>query len=355
MTPHEQYQRMTETVAHLYQRPLFQRAGVDHPLVVFYPDESQVSDVDSVLDGPPPASDQPEDFGFYNRAFLQDIQNSGRNVFNGVTYAYHLLRERPLRIRARHGRYFDMLATCAALDAELRDTTAAGAQRLPGRIQMHRRYPAADAIVRGDGRSAAIGGANLIVFNHDGQYKAILARRSWRSATDPGFFHLLPAYIFQPTPSRHPQAWSIAYQVCREYLEELFGLDEVHDPQDPHYFQDHPAYVDLQAMIQTGQAGLYLTGVTINLWTLRPEISTLLLIHDRDWYPRITAPDSPIPLQIHAETDDERLTLLPIDDDESLLSALPPQVHTIMPPQATGALWLGVDRARRLISGDELR
>jgi hypothetical protein len=40
---------------------------------------------------------------------------------------------------------------------------------------------------------------------------------------------------------------------------------------------------------------------------------------------------------------------VPIESDEALLAALPPQVHTMMPPQAVVALWEGIDLARQMI------
>jgi hypothetical protein len=86
----------------------------------------------------------------------------------------------------------------------------------------------------------------------------------------------------------------------------------------------------------------------MNLLTLRAEISALLLIHDAAWYERVTAPDSDMRLNAEAETQGG-IAYVPIATDEALLAALPPDVHTIMPPQAVGALWEGVELARSLI------
>ena len=86
--------------------------------------------------------------------------------------------------------------------------------------------------------------------------------------------------------------------------------------------------------------------------TLRPEISTLLLIHDPAWYRRVTAPDSDMPLMTADETLSDSLVAAPIADDESFLAHFPPDLHLMMPAHATATMWLGIDLARRLIGGD---
>jgi hypothetical protein len=314
------------------------------------PDSSQISDIDSIC-GPLPTDPTPQPFEIYNHAHLNNLQNSGRTLFNGVTYALHRIRTRPLTIEAHVGHYFDMLATCDALKRELYDAAFRRYIRLPLRAQYHRSIGPKESLTSGIGRSAAIGGAALIVFNHRGTYKAMLARRSRRNATDPGFYHTVPAFIYQPRHVPfHADEWRISYHIYREFLEELFAMPEA-DASAPHdHFYQHPALLDLQAMMAQGEAGLYFTGIMHDLTMLRPEISALLLIHDVDWYERITAPDSAYPLNAHAETDDGRLLLLPIDSDEAALAVLPDEHHLFMPPQGAAALWLGIELARTLIA-----
>lgn len=341
------YQAMTHYLRIFYAVPFYTHHGITHPLIWHPAPETQQTQVDSVLGKWDENS--PKAFPLYDYGHLSSVQNSGRSVFNGTTFILKSLNLSPLRIHASLGNYFDMLATCGALERELRDAAGAKAIRLPGRSQYHRHIAPVAALKTGRGRSAAIGGACLVVFNHGGTYKAILARRSPKNATDPGFFHLIPAFIFQPaTRDVKPQEWSIERQIYRELLEELFGMAENRQPERPDYFDAHPALVYLKQMIAAGKAGLYLTGIVMNLLTLRPEICALLLIHDPTWYERITAPDSDMPLNAAHETENG-LTLVPVTSDEALLAALPPDVHTIMPPQATAALWEGVSLARKYI------
>ncbi len=351
------YKTLTDYLVKLYGVRVYTRAGNQHPILHYAPEADQIEQIDSVIGRLLEAT--PTEFGFYDYGYLQTMQNSGRNIFNGVTFALHQVRFSPLQLDFHYGNYFDMLATCGALEHEMRDAVASKLIRLPARSQYHRDISHNTALVSGRGRSAAIGGACLTVFNHDGTYKAMLARRSAKNATDPGFFHLLPAFIFQPRQHpAQPHETLFSYHIYREYLEELFAMPETISP--PHTLMkdvplstlgagfDHPAYHYLQDLIKTGKAGLYFTGVALNLLTLRPEICALLLIHDPAWYARITAPDSDMPLNADAETQ-QGIALVPIDSDEALLAALPPNVHTIMPPQAVVALWEGVDMARTMI------
>jgi len=323
-----------------------------YPFVAFLPQPEQIHDLDSVLGDAPKQVLTQDDMAFYNQAFLQTLKNSGRKLFNGTTYIQKRIRRKPLRVSGEFGKYFDMMATCAALDQELKDAADSKLLRVPSRSQLHRHLPADQAMINGSGRSAAIGVACLTIFNHEGTYKAILARRSAQAATDPLHFHVLPAFIFQPSDEHghFPEEWSVEHQVYREYLEELFGMDEV-APDRYDYFYEHPAMQHLQNLIAAGEAELYLTGIAINLLTLRPEICVLLLIHTPEWYPTITAPDSHIPMNTHAEAHGGTVELVPIDTDENLLNALPPDLHLNMPPQGLAGLWLGVDQARRNISG----
>ncbi|MCU0512730.1 MAG: hypothetical protein MUE40_09180 [Anaerolineae bacterium] len=348
-TPAERYAAMTHYLRIFYSEPFYRYGGITHPVLWHPAPPPQQHDLNSVLGRWYPAPRR--EYPLYDHGYLHSLQNSGRSLYDGVTFSLKTLTTRPLRLNATLGSYFDMLATCGALERELRDAAGDAAIRLPGRSQYHRQVAPALALKSGRGRSAAIGGACLVVFKHQGRYQALLARRSPRNATDPGFFHLLPAFIFQPASADvRPEEWNIERHIYRELLEELFGLPEQEQSPPPPPFDDHPALVYLRHLLATGGAGLYLTGVVLGLLTLRPEICALLLIHDEAWYERITAPDSDMPLNAAHETDGG-ITLVPIDSDAALLAALPPDVHTIMPPQAVAALWEGVALARQHIAG----
>lgn len=347
--PGQNYQNIVQYLQALYQdAPFYNRHNITHP-VVFYPaPSSQITDIDSITGHLSESPLMRDDLLIYSYAHLHTLQNTQRTMYDGVTFALKQVRTRPLRIDAMTGSYFDMIATCQALNQEIIDSSDHVFMRLPLRAQYHRSVDPLNAITRGRGRSAAIGGAVLIVFRHSSGYQAILAQRSASNATDPGSYHLLPAFIFQPqTTDVKACEWQFSYHVYRELLEELFGVSEIQsDDNHSEQVMQHPAIQYLQQLMQSNQAGLYLTGVSVNLLTLRPEICALLLIHDAGWYERISTPGSDIAMDTTAETLNG-LTLVPAENDAAV-QAMIPDSHLTIPPQAIPALWEGLDLARRL-------
>lgn len=329
---------LLDYLARLYPRPLLERGPYRYPIIVFPPDADQREDVDSVLGGLPQHVQRRDNYAIYDYGYLHSLQNAGRHLYDGPTFVFKRLRLRPLRLTAEIGSYYDMLATCGALDREAR--AANGFIRLPARTQLHRRYRPHDTLLHGNGRSAAIGVATLIVCYHEGEYQALFAQRTAQAATDPLSYHVMPTFMFQPAAADRAVSaeWSVRHQIYREYLEELFGLPENPAPQRPDYFYDHPALLTLRRYLAEGQAKLYLTAVVINLLTLRPEICTLLLIHAPEW--------SASSFQTSGEAHEGRLCYAPIASDSALIAALPQGALASLPPQGAAALWLGIDHAR---------
>lgn len=345
------YATATDYLARLYPCRLYSWRGVAHPVTVYYPSDAQVHDVDSLLDPWPPTPED-RDFAAYDFSYLHDLQNSKPRLYNGATFTLKQIRQNPLQLRGRIGNYYDMLATCAAFERELWDAVEAGLQRAPNRWTYHRYVAPADALRRGDKRSAAIGIGTLTVFNDGESYRAILAKRSQATAFDSDMHHVLPAMMFEPTTANFadPREWSVRHQVLRELLEELFGLPESIQPRRWDYFYAHPALRYLLELMDSGKAQLCATGLILNLLTLRPEISTLLLIHDPAWYARVSAAESDMPLATAEETQDDSIVMAPITTDEAFFSHFPPDLHLSMPAQATATLGLGIELARREIA-----
>lgn len=342
MTP-EKYSLINEYLARYYDVSLYERHGIQHPLVNYPVNPEQASDVDSILGHLTDTPVDKENLDFYNYAYLHSLQNSGRNLFNGTTYILKRLRTNPLRIDATTGKYYDMIATCIALETELLDVFDAGMIRLPMRTQYHRQIDARQALASGKGRSAAIGAVMLIVFNHDGQYKSIVSRRTGQHATRPSALHLLPAFIFQPMDeSNARQEWTLKHHLYREYLEELVGM-----PEGDAEMQSHLALKDLKDMEDDGRAVIQLTGASMNLLTLRLEISAMLLIHDANWWKNLQSGEKGYALNTPESHDN--LLLIPIDSDNDVLEHLPDNYFLTMVPQAIPAFWEGIDVARTLI------
>jgi hypothetical protein len=198
------------------------------------------------------------------------------------------------------GRYFRSLATGEQLDAELmlaqkgREHTSVALSDLTHRAWLHDQAGGDQVVLDGRNREAAVSvAATLMHATKDGGYRIFLTPRSEDVASHKFFNHVVPAGIFQPleyagTPDDQfvTDEFSVRRTFAREYIEELYGRDDfggrsekIH--QDP---EQEPELKRLYTALKSAPgSGLYYTGVSVNLLTLRPEICLLLLITDPSW------------------------------------------------------------------------
>ncbi|MFZ4814144.1 MAG: hypothetical protein ACOYL5_06400 [Phototrophicaceae bacterium] len=274
----------------------------------------------------------PEYLAFYDADHIEQVRANGARLYNGVCYAFDRLTLNPLRMHARVGYYYDHIATCVALEAELQR------DEWPHREALHAHTPPHDLFYSGVGRCAVIGVNVLIVYNTPSGYQALVTRRSMQTAHKPGTFHVIPAFAFQPTSPEHPsQGWNLRDQVRREYAEELFGATELEEGGTD--LDTHPAVQVLDALLASGGAELQLTGMTLNLQTTHVSVCMLLLIHDLGWQDQLAA-------SITSWESVERVSL-PIQQEHDMLRALPGKPADIFAANGAAALWLGVDAARQ--------
>lgn len=349
------YARLINIVAGIYgEGRLYRRGGVRYPVVAVSAPEAQVTDLDSVLASELPHTIlDPADYAFRDSAYLEALLADGRKLYDGEAYVMTRIETNPLRIHGALGTYYDMLMTCSAVNDELRayaarETTEADLAALKWRALLHQQIAPEDVFTDGRGRCAALGVAACVIFNDGQQYRALLAKRAANTGVGASMYHVLPAFMFEPVAGDHVHEWSVTHQFYREYLEELFGLVDLHGAKaERHdYFYEHPELLKLRAMLTDGRAALYLNGVCMNLLTLRPEISVLLLIHDPAWYAEGIGGAG---LHFAWETTKREIVFAPINSDAGLLAALPPDIHTQFVPQGAVTLWMSVDRARRVL------
>lgn len=358
------YDRMTDWAIATYGDLVYRHENTPYLSIFFPANASQRTDPDSIL-APTPPTDYAdiEDFAFYDDKHLALRRSQRRQLTNGLCYIFDQLSTEngTLKLSARLGNYFDMMATCDALDAELEFAALNGAP-----IMMHRNHfhdwlksegirkrvngePHFGELFDGRGRCGIIGTATLTVFNHNGNYQFIVGQRSAQMATGAGMYHVLPAFVMQPVkrdPAWIKSEWQVEHQVLREFGEELFGMPEYDAwspaPGDPTYFYDHPPVADLRQMLTDGRAKIYATGIAMMLRSLRPEICTLLMIHDPDWYTRNQAA-----LTAAMNTERQETRLIPLDS----LDGLPADMHLRMTAQGATAMWEGIQLAREILTG----
>lgn len=343
-TPQDAHKHLIDYLSNTYGDHLMTRDGVTYP-VYFYP--AQKHAIDSWL-----APDAPQsyliaqDLPIYDQQYLDVLRGNRPNITNGLSYIMDRFSPEMMQVTGKLGYYFDMLATCDALDHEMRRYVQGKQKTLPLREQLHAAIPPQELFFTGAGRCALIGIGTLTVFRHEGQYKLLVGHRARTLAVGAGLFHVMPAFVFQPSrddPEFIRAEWALGKQLEREYGEEIFGMPEFHNwpgADTPDYFAEHPGIVDLRAMVADGRAGMEFTGFAINPLSTRPEATTLLIIHDDDWYPRWAETFKTSLFTEHQETH-----FIPLDT----LDGLPDDLHMRMTPHGTAALWQGIDRARTLI------
>ena len=295
-------QGWVKTLKDLYPNyPLLIFAGSPAPVCVFPAKKEEWPNLESALGdldgGTLPAHDAySDDFDPAARAeFEYHLKTAkARRKWNGATYALKHIGTPGgnIRIDSKPGRYFQSLVTSEACDMELmvalstQPDESIPLSSLPRRAWVHQK--AADPVLDGSGRSAALSVATVILTaTKNGDYAVLLTPRSGEVATHKFFNHVAPSGILSPLDvdlaSLHEE-FSVRRNILREYLEELYSIEEYEVGTKPsHEIENEPEILRLKALIESGHASIYYTGVSVNLLTLRPEICTLLLIRDPNW------------------------------------------------------------------------
>jgi hypothetical protein len=230
------------------------------------------------------------------------LKKSDREIQDLVTYVMMNLDENTMKVNCRLGKYKEMLKTCDVLEEEL---LVEWGEKLPKEDQfeefwnrhlklrkdLHHRNP--KAFTDGSLRSNALAISTPIIFNDGKTYKMLISERSGRVAVHGDLLHVLPSFMFQPiigtySGDRKTEFQIRRHQIEREYLEEVFHYEEAKGitttPEKFEWYADKPELKYIRFLIDQNDAELLFTGITINLFNLRPEICTLLLIKTRDWY-----------------------------------------------------------------------
>ncbi|MDX7710645.1 hypothetical protein SJS39_19950 [Aeromonas caviae] len=137
----------------------------------------------------------------------------------------------------------------------------------------------------------SLGVSCLLVYKTPHGFETILAKKLQDSngARDA---HVIPAGMLQPqltNPDRYSIELDLEKQILRELAEEVFNYSEDADI-DIHpnlYYAalyKKPQIHHLKQLMEQGKANLYVTGLYLDLFRLRPEILTMLVIEDESWY-----------------------------------------------------------------------
>lgn len=272
------------------------------PCCVFRAPRGQISKPDSILSKKleSEAENLEEVTQRMGQTYLDLLLNTPAKPWNGKTYRMiDLQSQKRLRMRVAVGSYYNALRSCDILQFEILEQSnfASGTlnqqtyETFGERLGLRKRIArmSDDIITNGAGRSVAIGGETLIIFKVEGgRYNSLFGERSSdRVAANPDLVDVLPSFMFQPVVDDFVNEYSLTHNIFREYLEEVFNLDEVKHPRGHvtyRYFYRDPNLLYLKQLLKEGKAELLLTGVSVDLFNLRPDICTLLLIKDSRWF-----------------------------------------------------------------------
>ena len=228
--------------------------------------------------------------------FLEAVRGSGSKIEDNPTFAVQSLDLQTGRIHCFTSSYYRAIFQCDKHFYQI----AAQFPGLEGDSQHYRENAHLQdwaeqlrhIVVDNDFSTieASLGCACLVIHNTPKGYRALLCKKA-QDANGMHDAHVVPALMFQPignNPMYYKDELNILWQVLRELAEELFGVKEfsadVHPDRLYQQVIDQPEIAHINDMLQEGKAEFHVTGLYLDLFRLRPEIVTTLIIHDPEWY-----------------------------------------------------------------------
>ena len=291
---------LAEYLARRYHREPVRLAGRAFPATVVWRNPDQLIAPDAILgdldrDGPVPWTETVTlDEATYAaaREFIRTEYTKDEVKEEGTDYVLRDIELRPdalPRIHAGPGRYYDNILTQYAMEFELRKAAAKltastlDALSTSGSLPLREAVEgASDPVLHGAGRCAAMTVSTLLVFRMDAGLCCMLRRRSTRVGVSPGMLHVIPAGMFEAPNVM--ERWSVAMNVWRELLEEVYGEKEfvAADGRFGRRILLHEPVRTAVRLIERGDgsAELSVTGICCDLLNLRTEICTVLYVND---------------------------------------------------------------------------
>jgi hypothetical protein len=365
------------SLRNLYPRfPLLEFAGAEFPIWSEIAAPTEWDRLDSALGqltgGEDPRQESyPAQFDPAGASAYWDLlaHEDETSKFNGATYALDHIeigRGQKFKIHAKHGTYFHSLATSdLLLEREIVDElhkdphNEVSLDRLPRRRFLHEAAGGQRVVLDGRRRAAALSvAATILIAETDGSYSAVLATRSRRVATHQLFAHVAPAGIFAPINAERrdeEKEFSVRNCIMREYAEELFGYKDL-EQGDGLLATNVSGLPPIQELIRAEREGAVTfryCGISVPLFTLRPEICVLIFIKDPHWLDReiqrANWTDHWFELNWEYETI-KNLDAVKLRLDQNLRPISPAQVRPwLMVPHAAAALYLSTAVGRHLI------
>jgi len=230
------------------------------------------------------------------RAFYW-LQRSQINAENRNTFIMKTLTTDPLFLTCGIADFMAGLYSAHALEWELHQAVGSAEVRgKPTVAEVRRRLTlrqqllsnVSNPLLDGNGRVAPVAASVLLAYADDNKLRLFLRRRGPHSIVyDRGKWHVYPSAMFQAPCCDYETEFSLIHLALWEYVEELFDVPDPKDRRsDPKWFYSLDSVRELMNMIREETAQLWLTGIALNMSSLRPEVLMLLCISDKEWFSR---------------------------------------------------------------------
>ncbi|MFF2092730.1 hypothetical protein [Paenibacillus sp. NPDC058174] len=218
-----------------------------------------------------------------------------RNAAGEITGFVAKMATYKLNVATSHVLEFELyLAYKKYKDRFLRFSKDQMLNRLKMRHNIHTSQREEEILVTGKGRYSLLGVQMLVVYlTEDDKYQVLVIKRSEDVAVRPGYHQFVPSGGFEFFEKEKEineinigKNFDVELALYREMVEEIFGEVEFEhntagNPVDNIY--KHKKVVDLRTWLKEGQANLEFLGSTVDLVTLRHELSFLLLINNKQF------------------------------------------------------------------------
>jgi len=228
--------------------------------------------------------------------FLNAVKLVMPNITNNATFAIDQLDLDKNEITCRLSSYFKALYSCDRFQYQI--TTQYPGNN--GELESYKKKVFLDEwsdhlkeiVLKNNYSSldASIGCSCLFVYKTNVGYEYFIGHKS-DSANGLRDMHVIPSFMFQPVSKnklKYKNELSIKNQVLRELGEEVFGYEEYEgNKHSSHIYGEilaDPVIKHLEEMVSKGKAEFIVTGLWLDLYRLRPEITTLFIIHDPEWF-----------------------------------------------------------------------
>lgn len=177
---------------------------------------------------------------------------------------------------------------------------------LPYRRQIHANSNNFNVLYSGINRYSLLGVQMFVTFydHNQKEYVTLLLKRSQNVAAKPGYYQFIPSGGFELYEKEKTYNVSVIEEnfsfrkvVFREYLEEVFGLDEfkginlLQNDETTYKILNHPEVLYLLELIDKQEAFMELLGSAVDLVGLRHELSFILRIDNEGFSKKTFTPN----------------------------------------------------------------